>query len=151
MIDKLSTFGSRKNLFYQNWTVVFNWYFKNYFETTVKTSNGPVRPWPSTGTLCLHCRAYLRNSSMNVESKNKGNIIVLICFTLFLLGSAQQIKYLKVSKQTGPLLDKATSYATLSGQSVTSQNFTLCGSIKINFFRGYQAFYTLRRNDKVNL
>ena len=56
-------------------------------------------------------------------------------------------KYLKFSNQSEIFRQKATNFAILeSGDSgkLTSSIFTICGSIYIGFYRGYQAFYTVR-------
>ena len=118
---------------------------------TLENIERSIPPWASTATLYFHCLVHLLSSSMELATPNIWKNIVLIFLCLFPLGSAQQTKYLQFSKQKGPVLDTATNYSTLSGQSLKYVNFTLCGSIQINFFCGYQSFYTLSRNDKVNL
>ena len=63
-------------------------------------------------------------------------------------------KYLKFSGQEGYHLSEASNYATLiSGDLdvLLSNKFTICSSIFIGFFRGKQAFYTLRKNDHKTL
>ena len=75
---------------------------------------------------------------------------------LIQLSSQNLVKqdYLQFSNQTDDSLDKATDFAILkSGTSggVPSDQFTICGSIYIGYFRQSQAFYTVRRNDHVNL
>ena len=86
-----------------------------------------------------------------------------LCTFLFVLGTVltqiafatpSKSKYLRFSNQKAATFTKATNYATLqSGGSdvISSKRFTLCGSIYIGFFRGYQAFYTVRKNDQRTL
>ena len=59
-------------------------------------------------------------------------------------------KYLQFSNQSEPLPEKATNFAILeSGDlgELPSSIFTICGSMYIKFYRGYQTFYKVRRND----
>ena len=63
-------------------------------------------------------------------------------------------KYFQFSNQLKPLLQKATNFAILKSKDLSqlpSSKFTICGSIYIGYYRGYQAFYTVRRNDHATL
>ena len=63
-------------------------------------------------------------------------------------------KYFQFSNQLEPLSTKATNFALLESVDLgelSSSTFTICGSIYIRFYRGYPAFYTLRKNDQKTL
>ena len=63
-------------------------------------------------------------------------------------------KYFQFSNQKGPPLAETRNFATLKSGDVgqlSSGKFTMCGSIYINFFRGSQTFYTVRRNRQETL
>ena len=67
---------------------------------------------------------------------------------------AETSKYLKFSNQNETPVDKATNYATLKSgilDELPSARFTICSSIYISFFRGYQSFYNLLKNDHKTL
>ena len=69
--------------------------------------------------------------------------IILICAQ-----SIATTKVLEFSNQKEDVQIQATTYATLKSEHrLESGKFTICSSIYIGYFRGYQAFYTLRRNE----
>lgn len=63
--------------------------------------------------------------------------------------SAAQPTLLQFASQQEAALDRPTNLATLAtavAPSSSSQAFTICASIYVGFFRGHQAFYTMRRD-----
>ena len=76
-----------------------------------------------------------------------------ICVQLY-SSSTVTPAFLKFSNQEGPPLNEATNYALLKSgalDTLPSDGFTICGSMYIAFLRGYQSFYTLRKNDHETL
>ena len=62
--------------------------------------------------------------------------------------------YLEFSKQNDEVLTQGTNFATLKLPSrvfLSSNEFTICGSIYIAYSRGPLAFYTLRKSDEITL
>ena len=65
-----------------------------------------------------------------------------------------EYKYLQFSNQSGPPEKKAANFATLKSEDLailSSNRLTICGSIYIGFFRGYQLFYAVRTNRQEKL
>ena len=65
------------------------------------------------------------------------------------------IKYFKFADQAKPVLAGAENYAVLKEEPIFTDEsinkpsldeFTICSSVYIGFFRGHQAFFTLRKN-----
>ena len=79
----------------------------------------------------------------------------LFLFCLFVqISSSTNVltKYFKFSNQNELPLENATHFATLrSSGLLKSQMFIICGSIYIGYFRGYQAFYTVRKSIQKDL
>ena len=78
----------------------------------------------------------------------------LICCQLSLLNSSLASKYLKFSYQNEPPIDEATNHAILNSEplmELPSARFTICSSIFVAFFRGYQSFYTVWKSDQETL
>ena len=70
------------------------------------------------------------------------------------MSSSAEFNYLKFTNQEESVCTAATNFSTLeSGGSGLSPNkiFTICGSIYIGYFRGYQSFYTLRKTGQETL
>ena len=74
----------------------------------------------------------------------------LYFFLIIQFSKAETSKYLQFSNQREAILDEATNYAILKSGTLNelpSSRFTICSSIYVAFFRGYQSFYTVRKND----
>ena len=70
------------------------------------------------------------------------------------MSSPVKFKYLKFTTQKDAVCTEAINFATLkSGGSSLSltKRFTICGSIYIGYFRGYQSFYTVRKTGQKTL
>ena len=83
------------------------------------------------------------NLSLNI-------LLIVVVFFIYLHLSFCDIKYLKFANNDEALLNKATNFATLSSGSLDVlpfNRFTICSSIYIGYFKGFQSFYLLRRND----
>ena len=77
-------------------------------------------------------------------------------FSLLLSVPVQIIssKYLMFSNQQGPNMNEAKNFATLKSDALMEvpwNRFTICSSIYIGYFRGYQAFFSLKKNDQETL
>ena len=63
--------------------------------------------------------------------------------------------FLKFADQTKPPIPRATNYAVLKSdpdtKKLSKDGFSICSSIYIGYFRGHQAFYTLRRENEAVL
>ena len=58
------------------------------------------------------------------------------------------------SNQQGPSLMEAKNFAVLKSEALMempSNRFTICGSIYIGYFRGYQVFFSMTKNDQKTL
>ena len=63
-------------------------------------------------------------------------------------------QYIQFSNKSQRVPDQVENFATLKSPTtgeLPSHGFTICGSSFISFFRGQQAFYTLRQNDHTSL
>ena len=80
-------------------------------------------------------------------------IIIYILSIICIIGS-YQIQFLKFVNQSEGVLDKATNYATLGSgikRSLPTTNFTICGSIFVEFFRTYTTFFVVRKSSDETL
>ena len=70
-----------------------------------------------------------------------------------LLRDASGIQFLEFSSQNETAIKAGQNYAILNegSSNLNATAFTICSSIKVSFFRGYQAFYTMRQNGTDNL
>ena len=78
-------------------------------------------------------------------------VVLLVLLFLTLIHCT---KYLEFSNQEEVAVNKPTNYAILKGGSASkpdTSGFTICGSIYVGYFRGRQAFYTMRQNRSDNL
>ena len=79
------------------------------------------------------------------------------CISVFIISSihfSTQSSVLVFSNQNEAIVDKSTNFAILNtgeGGVLHSSSFTICSSIFIGFFRGKQAFFTIRNSDSKNL
>ena len=72
-----------------------------------------------------------------------------VCFLSFFVHQSYSVQYLELSNQTAGTLSQATNYAVLeSGSELQSEvkSFTICSSIYVAYFRGYQAFFTILKS-----
>jgi hypothetical protein len=73
-----------------------------------------------------------------------------LVISVILIHSTSATYLLRFSNQTKDVLEQATNFASLKSglaKEVPGNKFTICASIYIGYFRGYQAFYTLRQKD----
>ena len=94
-----------------------------------------------------NCWKLIHNLSMG--ALNVISYICLFCLTSLITSYSASLtsKYLQFSSQKESPLEKASNHAILkSPAAVSLKSFTICSSIYVRFFRGYQTFYTLRRN-----
>ena len=93
---------------------------------------------------------------MNVDPPCMSLILKILLFSAIVGHMSRSYtvasSYLKFSNQLGPPLKEATSFATLKSRDlakIPSRRFTICGSIYIGFYRGYQIFYTVQTPGQV--
>ena len=92
-----------------------------------------------------------------LQSGGVSILVALIMFTVFPILTAQVLEktsYLKFSDQEELVLREATNFAILESgvqMELPTNRFMICGSIFIRYYRGYEAFYTVRKNDHSTL
>ena len=79
-------------------------------------------------------------------------LLLVACFNAS--SSAVETKYLEFSTQKENPVEQSVDFATLKSPATGAlpfNGFTICGSIRIGYFRDKQAFYTLRQDDHSDL
>ena len=86
--------------------------------------------------------------------KMKTIVFILITVLTVAAKNIVKTKYLQFSNQKDKAVKLPVNFATLKGPKTGElpfNGFTICGSIFIGYFRGRQAFYTVRQNDHANI
>ena len=102
----------------------------------------------------------VENSRKKIYSLDLSKTSVRLLFLIAcLIASASaeiavKTKYLRFSTQKENVIEAPLNFATLNSPvtgSLPLSGFTICGSIRIGYFRHRQAFYTIRRDDPLEL
>ena len=81
-------------------------------------------------------------------------LVVAASYLPIALSETTRYKFLKFSNQSEHPVNEAINFATLNYGSLgnlSTNKLTICGSIYIGFYRGYQAFYTVNTKGNKNL
>ena len=77
----------------------------------------------------------------------------IFVLSTFFIQQSYGINFLQFSNQTEAYFEEARNYAILNGGSTSKlqdKGFSICGSIYVGYFIGWQSFYTMGQNGNDN-